>query len=156
MKILALPIAVLMASCAPSSPVQRASESRSKFNPPPVVMSHNYPERDESPNSGEWGEIPAKTPKEEAVARKKAIAYYRAVAASISNLDDGASPASMIARVAVRENAGLLRDWKRSDLANLLRMKGSTPSMMDSTLVRLPAQSHIDEATGMVLRMRKP
>jgi hypothetical protein len=37
---------LLAASCAPSSPVQRASESKSHFNPPPQVMSHNYPDRD--------------------------------------------------------------------------------------------------------------
>jgi hypothetical protein len=45
MKFLPL-IAVLLASCAPSSPVMRASESKSFFNPPPQVMSHNYPEQD--------------------------------------------------------------------------------------------------------------
>ncbi len=35
-----------LVSCAPSSPVQRASESASHFDPPPAVMSHNYPQRD--------------------------------------------------------------------------------------------------------------
>lgn len=41
-----LAVAVLSASCAPSSPVQRVSESTSHFNPPPVVMSHSYPASD--------------------------------------------------------------------------------------------------------------
>lgn len=40
-----LPI-LLLASCAPSTPVQRVSESKSHFNPPPQVMSHNYPAKD--------------------------------------------------------------------------------------------------------------
>jgi hypothetical protein len=40
-----LPVLAL-ASCAPSSPIQRVSESKSHFNPPPQIMSHNYPEKD--------------------------------------------------------------------------------------------------------------
>lgn len=38
--------AFALASCAPSTPVQRYSESQSKFSEPPVLMSHNYPEKD--------------------------------------------------------------------------------------------------------------
>jgi hypothetical protein len=32
--------------CAYETPVQRYSESRSKFRKPPELMSHNYPDRD--------------------------------------------------------------------------------------------------------------
>jgi hypothetical protein len=44
-----LPIVALtlvFASCAPSGPIQRMSESTSHFNPPPTIMSHNYPDKD--------------------------------------------------------------------------------------------------------------
>ena len=50
MKAVSLPslaaLCCLAASCAPSGPIQRVSESRSHFNPPPAIMSHNYPEKD--------------------------------------------------------------------------------------------------------------
>lgn len=39
-------LCLLAVSCAPSSPVQRASESASHFDPPPALMSHKFPERD--------------------------------------------------------------------------------------------------------------
>ena len=42
-----LPVrALAFCSCTPSGPIQRVSESASHFNPPPTIMSHNYPERD--------------------------------------------------------------------------------------------------------------
>ncbi|MCH7228285.1 hypothetical protein [Haloferula sp. A504] len=44
--ILAGALCSVLASCAPSSAIQRASESKSHFDPPPTIMSHNYPERD--------------------------------------------------------------------------------------------------------------
>lgn len=39
-------LCLAFASCAPSSAIQRVSESKSHFNPPPTIMSHNYPEKD--------------------------------------------------------------------------------------------------------------
>ncbi len=44
--LLAAALLLSLASCAPSSPVQRVSESQSHFYTPPVVMSHNYPAQD--------------------------------------------------------------------------------------------------------------
>ena len=46
MKVFFPAVALAFTSCAPSSPIQRVSESQSHFNPPPVVMSHNYPVED--------------------------------------------------------------------------------------------------------------
>ena len=37
---------LLMAGCAYETPVQRYSESSSKFRKPPQMMSHNYPDKD--------------------------------------------------------------------------------------------------------------
>jgi hypothetical protein len=37
--------ASLIAGCAYETPVQRYSESRSRFNKPPELMSHNYPDK---------------------------------------------------------------------------------------------------------------
>jgi hypothetical protein len=37
---------LFLGACASSRPIQRVSESESTFKTPPVVMSHNYPERD--------------------------------------------------------------------------------------------------------------
>jgi hypothetical protein len=42
----ALCLLLALNSCAPSSAIQRVSESESHFNPPPVVMSHSYPPQD--------------------------------------------------------------------------------------------------------------
>ncbi len=44
--ILALSALCLVAGCAYETPIQRYSESASKFNPPPVLMSHNIPDKD--------------------------------------------------------------------------------------------------------------
>jgi len=44
--LLSATLLLTLASCAPSSPVQRVSESQSHFDTPPVVMSHNYPPQD--------------------------------------------------------------------------------------------------------------
>jgi hypothetical protein len=38
--------AVIFAGCAYETPIQRYSESRSKFRTPPVLMSHNIPDKD--------------------------------------------------------------------------------------------------------------
>jgi len=43
--ILALAV-VILAGCAYETPIQRYSESRSKFRTPPVLMSHNIPDKD--------------------------------------------------------------------------------------------------------------
>ena len=40
-----LPV-LFLAGCATSSPIQRYSESTSAFSSGPVLMSHNYPEKD--------------------------------------------------------------------------------------------------------------
>lgn len=45
-KTAALLLAVSVVSCAPSSPIERVSESSSHFSTPPVVMSHHYPAKD--------------------------------------------------------------------------------------------------------------
>ncbi len=37
---------ILLAGCAYETPVQRYSESASKFRKPPQMMSHNYPDKD--------------------------------------------------------------------------------------------------------------
>jgi hypothetical protein len=47
MKLGLLSLACLfVGGCAYETPVQRYSESRSRFNSPPELMTHNYPERD--------------------------------------------------------------------------------------------------------------
>jgi hypothetical protein len=37
---------ILLAGCAYETPVQRYSESASKFRKPPQMMSHDYPDKD--------------------------------------------------------------------------------------------------------------
>lgn len=37
---------ILLAGCAYETPVQRYSESASKFRKPPQMMTHNYPDKD--------------------------------------------------------------------------------------------------------------
>jgi len=37
---------ILLSGCAYETPVQRYSESASKFRKPPQMMSHNYPDKD--------------------------------------------------------------------------------------------------------------
>jgi hypothetical protein len=37
---------ILLSGCAYETPVQRYSESPSKFRKPPQMMSHNYPDKD--------------------------------------------------------------------------------------------------------------
>lgn len=44
--IIAAACAGLLASCATSTPIQRASESKSHFSKPIPLMSHNYPQKD--------------------------------------------------------------------------------------------------------------
>jgi len=39
-------LSVALFGCAYETSVQRYSESRSRFNKPPELMSHNYPDRD--------------------------------------------------------------------------------------------------------------
>jgi len=43
---LMLSIVAALAGCAYETPIQRYSESKSKFNPPTAVMSNNYPPQD--------------------------------------------------------------------------------------------------------------
>jgi hypothetical protein len=43
---IALLSACLLSACATSTPIRRFSESKSAFNPPTQLMSHNYPDRD--------------------------------------------------------------------------------------------------------------
>jgi len=44
--IIAISGILLIAGCAYETPVQRYSESPSKFRKPPQMMSHNYPDKD--------------------------------------------------------------------------------------------------------------
>jgi hypothetical protein len=39
-------LACSVSSCATSTAIERYSESTSHFNSPPVLMSHNYPDKD--------------------------------------------------------------------------------------------------------------
>jgi hypothetical protein len=41
-----LAVSLLLGGCAYETPVQRYSESASKFRKPPQMMSHNYPDKD--------------------------------------------------------------------------------------------------------------
>jgi hypothetical protein len=45
-RMMVLAVIFLVAGCAYETPVQRFSESPSKFKKPPQLMSHNYPEKD--------------------------------------------------------------------------------------------------------------
>ena len=45
-KLAVLAVAFALAGCAYETPIQRYSDSTSKFRPPPVLMSNNVPQKD--------------------------------------------------------------------------------------------------------------
>ena len=90
-----------------------------------------------------------------ALAKKLSGEYYSGLIKSISAIDDGISPADSVARAAVSENIDLMRSWKRAQMAHLARPSAWTAQEVEKAIVNLPSKGLIDEATSIVLRMRK-
>jgi hypothetical protein len=65
-----------LGACANSSAIQRVSESKSHFKTPPVVMSHDYPDRDvyRVYQRAATGFVPINSVREAAEARAEAFA----------------------------------------------------------------------------------
>lgn len=103
----------------------------------------------ESANVGEA------TPEETADAEAKAGVYYAGLIESVRLLDDNTSPANVIARAAVGDNIETLRIWKTAQLARFIRHSDLAAQKATEVLKAIPSDAHINEATSIVLRVRK-
>ena len=103
----------------------------------------------ESANIGE------RTPEEEENVREKMEIYVKALVESVRKLDDNTSPADVIARAAVSENIGALRAQRRAQFAHIARHSSLAAEKVREGMARIPTQSDINEATSVVLRVRK-
>ena len=82
--------------------------------------------------------------------------YYIGVADSVAELDDGVSPADVIARAAIGMNRGKLIAWKTKSTEHFRVVARRIGEDIDSDLRRsLPSRVHVNEATAMVLKHRK-
>jgi len=70
---LLLLLSLILTGCATSTPIQRYSESKSKFNPPTPMMSNNIPEKDiyRFFEQGATGFVPISGCREDAIAQAK-------------------------------------------------------------------------------------
>lgn len=104
-------------------------------------------------------DIPVKpkglTPEEKALSDQLSKEYYTGLVASIQSLDDGISPAESIARAAISQNIQLMKDWKRAQMANILREFPGSGLKIENAISELPSRGHIDEAMAAVLMLRK-
>jgi hypothetical protein len=95
------------------------------------------------------------TLEEKALAKRLSRAYYMGLIASIRSLDDGISPAESIARAAISQNIQRMRDWKRAQMADILREFPGSGLQIEQAIFELPSRIHIDEAMAAVLTLRK-
>jgi hypothetical protein len=95
------------------------------------------------------------TPEEKALSDQLSKEYYTGLVASIQSLDDGISPAESIARAAISQNIQLMKDWKRAQMAGILREFPGSGLKIENAISELPSRGHIDEAMAAVLTLRK-
>jgi len=143
-KLMLATLTLLLASCAVR---QQPPEQRSQWQAP------NYQAELEKARDS-WT-IKEPTAEEKAITQQKLIAYYAGLTQSIKALDDGTSPADVVAKAAVSENAKKLRTWKAAELANVARTNDYGAQQVAASLNTLPSPGLLNEATSLVLRNRK-
>ena len=137
-------LTLLVASCAVQ---QHPPEQNSQWQAP------NY--QAELEKAREHWTTKEPTAEEKAITQQKLIAYYAGLTQSIKALDDGTSPADVVAKAAVSENAKKLREWKAAELANVARTNDYEAQQVAASLNTLPSPGLLNEATSLVLRNRK-
>jgi len=95
------------------------------------------------------------TAEEKADVKEKSQAYYEGMVRSIVSLDDKTTDAETIGRAAISANIDKLRAWKRAQMQNLSRISEVTRLQVESGVIGLPSPAQIDEASMMVLTLRK-
>jgi hypothetical protein len=94
------------------------------------------------------------TPEEKVEAKALSKKYYQGLVQTIIEIDDGETSPEIIGKSAVIENQSALKTWKRVELRRFTEVDDPEIRRKAENLDGLPSQSHFDDATYIVLKLR--
>ncbi len=141
-------IAAALAACADRETRKPATAASTSFYKPGAQASAALAAEKASANA-------TQSPEQKSAASIATKEYFDALRLTIAEIDDGTSPADVIARAAVARHVSLLRAATRAQVAHISQSSALANQWSEEIIATLPRQEEISGATYLVLQSRK-